>query len=178
MLSSMKVASNCKPAARTMVNEIPKMILTSTRKVNPNPTAIGRNERFFPSRMCLRGTGSNTSWRNPPRSKPNWLSMRWLIPRRVNTMGPLATNNFKLSLRLDIRRAKNIVPKSSSMMKLVASAIFTSGARVRQRKKASASAAASSGIPGSCLSRKFFLTVETFLVFGLCFDLLPTVCPW
>ncbi|HUU15777.1 MAG TPA: hypothetical protein VMW72_01395, partial [Sedimentisphaerales bacterium] len=40
-------------------------------------------------------------------------------------------------------------------MTLVANAIFTSGARIKERKKASADAAASSGTPGSCLSRRF-----------------------
>ena len=53
-------------------------------------------------------------------------------------------------------RATRAMPANTTgMITLTASAIFNSGARLMERKKARASAPASSGTPGTRLSRKF-----------------------
>ncbi len=178
MLSSKKAASNCRPAAIKITNEMPITILTNKRNVTPIPTASGRNARFFPSRICLRGVGSRTSCRKPPRSKPNKLYMSWLKPRNINTTAPVAESVLRLSLMSAERRTKIIVPKIRIIKKFVPSIIFTSGARVRQRKKAIAEAMASSGTPGICLSMRFFPFPASFSTLGLRLDFLPAVCPW
>ena len=92
-------------------------------------------------------------------------------------MAPVAMSGLKLSPIVAERRTKIIPPMTSSMIKLVASPIFTSGARERQRKKASAEAAASSGIPGNCFSKKF-LPAVSFSAFAFLVVFLPAVCPW
>ena len=92
-------------------------------------------------------------------------------------MAPVAMNGLKLSPRVAERRKKIIEPKISNIMIFVANAIFTSGARTRERKNASANAAASSGTQGSCLSSGFLLAAMPFSTFGLREVFLLVVCP-
>src|SRR5437773_11897161 len=83
--------------------------------------------------------------------------MSWSRPKKVNATAPVAIKGVAIAPGAGEPRERIAAGTTTSTIKFVTRDIFTSGARVKDRKKASAIAAVSSGTPGTRRSIIFFL---------------------